>query len=126
MHSRIPLLLLACTLGCADEKSDSGGSEAAPCTVLTSGDWVLNGTSIGHDMSGTLIFDEESCSFTLSDWNMDMDIATGGTIDGDTIQFVGDAAARDWALCTGTVESESSASALCSDDGATITMDFDG
>jgi hypothetical protein len=126
MYARIPLLLLACTLGCADEKADSGEAEAAPCTVLTSGDWLLKGTSIGHDMFGTLDFDEDSCSFALSDWNMNMDIATGGAVDGDTIRFIGDGADRDWSLCSGTVHSETSASAQCSDDTATITMDFDG
>jgi hypothetical protein len=145
MFSKTTLLLLLTTtnLGCGGsaKQGDSGSSDAAadtddgggdtdeaPCTVLTSGDWLLNGTSIGHEMFGTLAFDEDACTFTLSDWNMNMDIATGGTIAGDQLTFVGfvdDPSARDWAQCSGTVESATSATAQC-DDGATITMDFDG
>lgn len=138
MLSKTTLLLLLTTtsLGCGGDakQGDSGSSDAAadtdeaPCTVLTSGDWLLNGTSIGHEMFGTLAFDEDACTFTLSDWNMNMDIATGGTVVGDQVVFAGfvdNPSARDWAQCSGTVESATSATAQC-DDGATITMDFDG
>ena len=127
MFSRLifSLVLLTAVLGCAPEEEPKDKTEEDPCTVLVDGPWLLYGTSIGHDMFGTLVFDEESCTFALSDWNMAMDIATGGTIDGDTVTFVGDGADRDWAQCSGPVLSETSAKAQC-DDGATITMDYDG
>jgi hypothetical protein len=128
-------LLAACGAGSDGDKvdepdgtTDSAGdsdTDEPPCIILPSGAWTLNGTSIGHDMFGTLAFDEASCSFTLTDWNMQMDIATGGTIDGETVTFVGDEAARDWAQCFGPAEDENTVRAMC-DDGATLAMDYDG
>jgi hypothetical protein len=144
MFSKTTLLLLLITtsMGCNGDDdtgdadtgdadtgdADTGDATETQCTALTSGGWVLNGTALGHEMVGTLTFDEDACAFTLSDWNMNMDIATGGTVDGDQIAFEGfvdDPNARDWAQCSGTIESATSASAQC-DDGATLTMDFDG
>ena len=121
--------LLSAAIGCekdAAEPDDSGSAGGeAPCVVLPDGDWTLQGTSLGHDMFGTLVFDVDACSFTLSDWQMQMDIATGGSIDGDEVTFGGDGTARDWGQCTGTAEDENTVRAQC-DDGATLTMDFDG
>jgi len=121
MLSRVIVLLfvLVNVAGCDSEPTGPS------CVALTDGPWILNGTSIGHDMFGTLVFDEATCSFTFSDWSMAMDIATGGTIDGDTVTFAGDEAERDWTLCEGPVAGETSAEAQCDDDDATITMEFD-
>ena len=112
----------------------SGCPAADTCDDLTAGTWDMGGSAFGMTMGATVAVDSAGCTFAFSDWSMGMDVPAGGVIAGDAVTFTNEAmgddddsagmAGRDWAACTGTLASATSASGTCSDDGATWTMDI--
>ncbi len=118
--------------GCAGETGDSGDSDgdtdvvdtSTACTELTSGRWEGSGAAFGMAMGVDLTMDAESCSFTLTNWSMDMGpIADAGAVDGDEVTLSGPD--DYWATCVGTAESVTLVSGVCSDDGAAFELAFD-
>jgi hypothetical protein len=101
--------------GCA------GGKGSVTCTPLVSGDWTIDGSAMGMPMGATVTMDAEGCTFSFSDWSMEMlSLPIGGSLDGSDLAMDGDA---HWSSCAGTVnEDGTEVSGRCSDDGTEFTM----
>jgi hypothetical protein len=118
--SRPALLLLALTAcGTAGDATDEGVDTdvvdtqvGSACTVLKDGTWDASGTCFGMRMSTTLTFDAASCTFTLTDWDMEMETPnpTGGSVDGDAVSLDGEP----WATsCTATASAPNRFTGTC-------------
>jgi hypothetical protein len=111
--ARYVVVALALVAGC-----DGGGEEA--CVALVDGDWTIDGSAIGMPMGAVLTMDAEGCTFTFSDWSMEMNnLPAGGEVAGDQVTLTGGGIT---AGCVGTVNAEgTSAQGVC-DDGSDFTM----
>lgn len=119
MHRAIfvVVLLAACTTPEDDTSSPKGGDT---CTALTSGTWTFTGAAwkMGDNpMDGDITMDVDACTFTIDNWDMQMDdLPTGGVLDGDQVQL--DGLNSYWQRCTGTASDETHMAGICADDGA--------
>lgn len=93
------LALAACNGGGTGSDDTDSTDTDVTCTALPEGGWLVNGTCIGMDMTGTLTLDNTGCGFTFSDWNMMMDMPKGGKVSGDTVTLTG----AGWTDCTGAI-----------------------
>jgi hypothetical protein len=85
------------------------------CDSLFTGGWTASGEGFGmggSTMTASLEFSQGGCSFTLTDWDMAMDMPSGGTLDGSAVTLTDDAG-EPWRNCTGTIASETSMSGTC-------------
>jgi hypothetical protein len=95
---------------CASGGDGDAGVDA--CVAGVSGTWAGGTTTdcFGMPMNGTATFAD--CVLTFSDWNMEMSVPTGATIDGIDMQFTGEG----WSACTGTLAADGkSFTATCPD-----------
>ena len=122
-----PWLLAFVLIGCGDAKTDTGtttesdadadadsdaDTDTSACTELTEGGWTADGSCVGMMMTATLtVAKSDSCSFTLDEWDMAMDVPTGGTIVGTDVTLTG---GGNWDTCTGTTDGVS-ISGTCGD-----------
>jgi hypothetical protein len=131
-----PFILALFLVACGKPATDTTDTDAAdtdvgdtdvedtspPCVTLVDGAWYGAGSAFGMRMGVTLTMDVDQCSFTLTDWSMDMGpIADAGTIDGDEVTLSGP---NDyWATCVGTAaEDGESVDGACSADGAAFNL----
>jgi len=123
------LMVSACASKTVDSGDDSDASETdtdvePACVALTSGRWEGSGPAFGMAMGVDLTMDEADCSFTLTNWSMDMGpIADAGTVDGEEVTLAGPD--DYWSSCTGTVEDAGSVSGVCTEDGAAFELVLD-
>lgn len=105
-----------------DTDADSDADTDVGCTALTDGTWDAGGAAFGMTMSMTVTMDVTGCSFTITDWDMQMGVLPdGGTVAGDQVSLTGSAY---WETCTGTATTDgTSVSGVCSDDGAAFSLD---
>lgn len=117
------LLALACYPTSPADSADSptGGDT---CTALTIGTWTVTGAAWNmgdNPMDATLTFDEAACTFTLSEWTMQMDdLPDGGVVDDTTVTLRGPTSG--WGTCVGEAASAGEVSGTCSDDGDDFQM----
>ena len=120
-------------LGCAGGSEEETGSETGTtggttptgttpaCVSLTDGTWEADGAAFGMPMQATLTFDAAACSFTLTNWDMNMGSeAQSGSLAGDAVTLDGDPTDY-WSTCTGTA-TETDMSGICAADGAAWTL----
>jgi len=102
-------------IGCAGGDGDGDGDGDGACVSGESGRWAGGDSTdcFGMPMDGDATFD--GCTLTFSNWNMEMSVPTGATIDGAAMQFTGE----DWSACTGTLADDGkSFTATCPDEPA--------
>jgi hypothetical protein len=121
----LAIVLAGCT---GEETTDTDGTDtdvALACTALQSGAWTGAGAAFGMSMGVTLTADNDACTFTLTDWSMDMGDPDAGTVAGDQVTLSGPDAY--WSTCAGTVNSDGTAiEGICTDDDAAFALDFGG
>lgn len=117
----ILVTLTACSTGGQDSTALEGGES---CTALKSARWTVTGGAWGmgdNPMDGDVSMDTSTCTFSFSNWDMQMDdLPTGGVLDGEDVQF--DGLNSYWQSCTGTATDEANASGVCADDGEDWAM----
>lgn len=117
------LLALACYPVTPEDTSDDPVA-GDTCTVLTTGRWTVTGAAwnmADNPMDGDLSFNAESCTFTLGNWDMQMDdLPSGGVVDDAAVQLTG--ANSEWDTCAGTAASETEVSGTCAADGDDFQM----
>jgi hypothetical protein len=126
----ILVTMLAMGAGCKPDDTevvdtDGGGdSDTLPaCTALTDGEWDGGGSALGMTMGVTLTMDATACTFTLTNWSMNMgDMPDAGTLDGDTVTM---GSSSYWSGCEGTVDSAEQFAGSCAD-GASFGFSFGG
>ena len=109
-----------------DASGDEGGDDATgddgstdSCSPVSDGRWETTGACFGHPMDAQLSFDSSGCSFSFSDWSMDMDLPTGGTVSGETVTLIGDS----WTSCSGTLNAEgTSITGICENSGCAFGL----
>lgn len=112
------LLLAAVATGCA------GGDGGGECTSLVDGAWTLGGDALGMEMGATVTMDVAGCTFTISDWSMEMgSLPSGGSVSGAEVTLTGDD--DYWATCTGTVSDDGTSVEGACDDGSAFSMAVD-
>lgn len=128
----LALTLAACagkTTDTTETDTDTGDTEdtdvedtGPPCVTLVDGDWYGAGAAFGMKMGVTVTMNADDCSFTLTDWSMDMGpIADAGTIDADEVTLSGPDPY--WSSCVGTADADGeSVDGVCSDDGAAFNL----
>ena len=123
----VGLVLSACTAADETDALDTDDTDvvdtAPACVALVDGAWSGSGAAFGMRMGVTLTMDSEGCSFTLTDWDMDMGpIADAGTVADDQVTLSGPDSY--WATCTGTATADgTSVDGLCADDGAAFALE---
>jgi hypothetical protein len=124
----LPLLILLSACGASKGEDSSALAGGYTCTALTTGTWTFTGAAWGmgdNSMDGNVTMDIDACTFTLGNWDMQMDdLPSGGVLDGDAVQL--DGLNSYWRSCTGTATGASTVSGTCSDDGADWAMAGDG
>lgn len=111
------IVLGAACAGCStagDGVADEADTEvAAACTVLNDGTWDASGTCFGMRMSSTLAFDADSCTFTLTEWDMEMGTPNpaNGEVSGEEVSLKGEA----WSTCTATAAGPRRFTGTCED-----------
>lgn len=120
-------------LACAFAAGCSGGAETdtsgpvetdttPACQALTDGDWTGSGPALGMAMGVTLTMDTSGCTFTLTDWSMQMgSLPDSGTVDDDTVTLGSDSY---WATCTGTATGGTAFDGVCADDNAAFSFEL--
>lgn len=105
-----------------DTDTDTDADTDVGCTALTDGRWDAGGAAFGMTMAMTVTMDVTGCSFTITDWDMQMGVMPdGGSVAGDQVTLSGSAY---WDTCTGTAATDgTSVAGVCSDDGAAFTLD---
>lgn len=90
----------------------------AACDPIQDGKWMASGTAFGMEMSAQLQSDIATCSFKLTNWDMQMDVPSGGTIAGDQVTLAG---GKSWSTCVGTLTGGTEIQGTCGD-GSTFMM----
>lgn len=106
---------------------DDSGEEEAACVALQDGDWSVQGPAFGMRMGMVVTMDVESCSFTITDWSMQMgSMPDGGTVEGSTVTL-GSATDTYWGSCAGDMDADGTeANGQCADDAAGWSMSYEG
>src|SRR5687768_16197125 len=81
----------------------SWGSSGGSCEAPREGTWTASGACFGMSMTSDLKHGSDGCSFSLSNWNMEMSVPAGGSVRGSTVKISGD----QWNGCTGTTDGAS-------------------
>lgn len=111
------LLAAACLPAGLAACGTAGGDGA--CAALAAGTWVTSGTCFDHEMEAEVSVSSDGCSFTFSNWSMDMDMPVGGTVDGSDFTLSG----AGWEGCSGTVaEDGTSLTGSCPDEACAFSM----
>jgi hypothetical protein len=129
--ARPAFVLIGLLTACSENETDTSGgacsllpvTAGATCTELASGTWTVGGPALGMPMDATVTMDSAGCTFTFSEWSMQMDpdlVPTGGVIDGDTLALTG--TVDRWSECVATIDASDVISGTCCDDGAGFDM----
>ena len=116
------ILGVACNSDDHSHTDDSGTPGNGDCVVLEDSHWTMNGSVFGMSMDADLTVSADGCSFSFSNWNMNMDVPDGGFIEDDVVTLTG-SGNRNWGECEGTA-TDTEMAGQCSD-GATFTMTKD-